>query len=74
MGGRDSCAEGCTNKSNGELRDAYGGGAPCPVMFDAEDVCETTKPDEGQREADEILKACHNIVGFGLEGWVPTED
>ena len=43
-------------------------------MFDAEDVRETMKPDEGQREADEILKACHNIVGFGLEGWVPNED
>jgi hypothetical protein len=22
---------------------------------------------------DETLQACRNLVGFGLEGWVPTE-
>ena len=51
-----------------------GGGAPCPVVFDAEDVRETMKLDEVQREADEIMEACQNIVGFGPEAWVPTED
>ncbi|KNZ81502.1 hypothetical protein J132_00468 [Termitomyces sp. J132] len=48
-------AEGCADRND---RDA-----PCSVVFDAEDVCEMMK-----READEGLKACHNIFGFGLEG------
>jgi hypothetical protein len=48
------------------------GGAPCPVVFDAEDVRETMKRDnyhklKVQREA------CRNMIGFGPEGWVPTE-
>ena len=34
-----------------------GGGAPCPVVFDAEDVRETMKLDEVQRGADETLEA-----------------
>jgi len=50
-----------------------GGGAPCPVVFDAEDVRETMKLDEVQREADETLEACRNMIGLGPEGWVPTE-
>ena len=50
-----------------------GGGAPCPVVFDAEDVCKTMKLDEVQRGADETLKACQNMIVFGPEGWVPTE-
>jgi hypothetical protein len=50
-----------------------GGGAPCPVVFDAEDVRETMKLDEEQRGADETLEACQNMIGFGPEGWVPTE-
>jgi len=50
-----------------------GGGAPCPVAFDAEDVRETMELDEEQREADEIMEGCRNVVGFGPEGWVPTE-
>ena len=51
-----------------------GGGAPCPVVFDAEDVRETMKLNEVQRRADETLEACQDMVGFGPEGWVPTED
>lgn len=47
------------------------GGPPCPVVFDAEDVRETRKLDAEQREADENLEACGNIIGFGPEGWVP---
>ena len=50
-----------------------GGGALCPVVFDAEYVRETMKLDEVQREADETLEACQNMIGFGPEGWVPTE-
>jgi len=50
-----------------------GGDAPCSVVFDAEDARETMKLDEVQREADEILEALRNMVGFGPEGWVTTE-
>ncbi|KAJ7775916.1 protein kinase subdomain-containing protein PKL/CAK/Fmp29, partial [Mycena maculata] len=42
--------------------------APCPVVFDAEDVRETMKLDKVQREADETLEACRNMIGFGPEG------
>ncbi|KAH7885399.1 protein kinase subdomain-containing protein PKL CAK Fmp29 [Phlebopus sp. FC_14] len=49
-----------------------GGGSPCPVVFDAEDVRETMKLDAEQRGADEILEACQNMIGFGPEGWVPA--
>ena len=41
-------------------------------MFDTEDVQEAKKLDAGQREADENLEACANIIRFG-EGWVPAE-
>ena len=50
-----------------------GGSAPCPVVFDAEDVRETMELDEVQRRADETLEACRNIIRFWPEGWVPTE-
>ncbi|KAF8182876.1 hypothetical protein BJ912DRAFT_928300 [Pholiota molesta] len=44
------------------------------VVFDAEDVRETMKLDEVQREADEVQEACQNVLGFGPQGWVPTLD
>ncbi|EJF63622.1 protein kinase subdomain-containing protein PKL/CAK/Fmp29 [Dichomitus squalens LYAD-421 SS1] len=50
-----------------------GGGAPCPVVFDADDVRKTMQLDEAQRGADETLEACRNIIRFGTEGWVSTE-
>ena len=50
-----------------------GGGAPCPVVFNAEDVRETMELDEEQRTADEALEVCRNLIGFGSEGWVFTE-
>jgi hypothetical protein len=50
-----------------------GGGAPCPIVFDAEDVRETMKLEEVQKGADDTLEACQNMIGLGLEGWVPTE-
>ena len=50
------------------------GGMPCPVVFDDEDVRKTMKLDEVQREADETLEACQNMIGFGPEGWVPAKD
>ncbi len=49
------------------------GGPPCPVVFDAEDVCETKSLDATQRGADEALEACRIMIGFGEEGWVPYE-
>ena len=50
-----------------------GGRAPCPVVFDAEDVRETRELDAKQRGADEAFEACQNIIGFGPEGWVPAK-
>ncbi|EQL02629.1 protein kinase subdomain-containing protein PKL/CAK/Fmp29 [Ophiocordyceps sinensis CO18] len=49
------------------------GGPPCPVVFGPDDVRETMKLDAEQTEADECLKACRNMIGFGPEGWVPAE-
>ena len=49
------------------------GGAPCPIVFDAEDVCETMKLNEVQGGADALLEVCLDIIGVGSEGWVPTE-
>ena len=54
-----------------ELIDAYGGRRA--VVFDTEDVLETMKLHEIQREADETLEAFRNMIDFGPEGWVPTE-
>ncbi|KAF8999015.1 protein kinase subdomain-containing protein PKL/CAK/Fmp29 [Hymenopellis radicata] len=51
-----------------------GGGAPCPVAFDAKDVRETMKMDEYQSSRDEALGRCLNIIGCGEQGWVSTED
>ncbi|RDX52769.1 protein kinase subdomain-containing protein PKL/CAK/Fmp29 [Lentinus brumalis] len=50
-----------------------GDDAPCPVVFDAEDVRETMKLVEVQRGKDEILEAFNNMFGLGPEGWVPTD-
>ena len=50
-----------------------GGGLPCPVVFDPNDVRETMKLDAEQNEADESLEACRDVIGFGPEGWVPAE-
>ena len=73
MGGRNSRAEGCAHTSNGELEDAHGGDPPCPIVFDPDDVRETTKLYAEQREADESLEVCRNVIGFGPERWVPAE-
>ena len=50
-----------------------GEGAPCPVVFDAEDIRETTKLNELQGEADKAFEVWQNIFGLGSEGWVPTQ-
>ena len=51
-----------------------GGGAPCPVVFDAEDARETTELNEVQRKADKAFEVWQNMLGLGPEGWVPTQD
>jgi len=50
-----------------------GGGPPCPVVFDAEDVRKTMELDAELTGADEILEVFQNMIGFGSEGWVPAE-
>ena len=45
----------------------------CPVVFDPEDVDETMKLDEEQREADKLLESSQNMVGFRRGGWVSAE-
>lgn len=50
-----------------------GGGVPCPIEFDSEDVCETRKLNEVQAEADKNFEMFQNMVGVGEEGWVSIE-
>ncbi|KAJ6489675.1 protein kinase subdomain-containing protein PKL/CAK/Fmp29 [Mycena vitilis] len=50
-----------------------GGGVPCPVTFDAEDVRNTMKLDEELKERDGDLEVLENLIGFGDEGWVTAE-
>ncbi|OCB90939.1 hypothetical protein A7U60_g1850 [Sanghuangporus baumii] len=50
-----------------------GEGAPCPIVFDAEDVRETTKLNEVQGKADKAFEVWQNMLGLGPEGWVPTQ-
>ena len=50
-----------------------GEGSPCPIVFDAEDVRETTKLNEVQRKADKAFEVWQNMLGLGPEGWVPTQ-
>ncbi|EIW82704.1 protein kinase subdomain-containing protein PKL CAK Fmp29 [Coniophora puteana RWD-64-598 SS2] len=50
------------------------GGPPCPVVFDAVDVCGTRKLDTEQTGADANLEVCENtVIGCGSEGWVTVE-
>ena len=50
-----------------------GGGAPCPVVFDAKDVRETMELDKVLRRADGFQELLARIIGFGAEGWVLAE-
>jgi hypothetical protein len=52
-----------------------GGGAPCPVVFDAEDTRETAELNEAQGKADKAFEVWQDMLGLvGPEGWVPTQD
>ncbi|KAI6021916.1 hypothetical protein EDC04DRAFT_2732280 [Pisolithus marmoratus] len=48
-----------------------GGGPPCPVMFNSEDICETMKLDAEQRGVDKTLEVCQNMISFRPGGWCP---
>ncbi|KAI6037937.1 hypothetical protein EDC04DRAFT_2604363 [Pisolithus marmoratus] len=56
-----------------------GGSPQCLVMLNSKDVHEMMKLDVEQRGVDvrsivdETLEVCWNMIGFGPEGWVPTE-
>ena len=47
------------------------GGAPCPVVFDDEDVRETMELDAALEDADKGQRLCQ--IGFGSEGWAPKD-
>lgn len=49
------------------------GSAPCPIIFDDEDVRKTMELDADLRDADEVMQGVQNIVGSGPEGWVPKD-
>ncbi|KAF9811121.1 hypothetical protein IEO21_06639 [Rhodonia placenta] len=50
-----------------------GDDAPCPIAFDAEDVCETMKLHGALEESDRLVEAWQKASGLGPEGWVPTQ-
>ncbi|KAF8995944.1 protein kinase subdomain-containing protein PKL CAK Fmp29 [Cyathus striatus] len=50
------------------------GGLPCPIMFDAEDVRETMKMVEIQKEGDKLTEMFLMALGIESEGWVSHED
>ncbi|KAJ6501906.1 protein kinase subdomain-containing protein PKL/CAK/Fmp29 [Mycena sanguinolenta] len=56
-----------------DAEESWEASAPCPVVFDPEDVRETRRLDAEQRDADASLEVCRENIGFGTEGWVPTE-
>jgi hypothetical protein len=49
-----------------------GGGVPCPVVFDAEDVRKTMELNKVQGKADNVFEVWQNMLGLGPEGWIPT--
>lgn len=51
-----------------------GGGAQCPIVFDAEDVRETKRLGKVQEGTDETMEAVRSMIECGEEGWAPTED
>ena len=51
-----------------------GGGVPCPVAFDADEVRETVELDKNLREADEMMVKLRDMIGVGSDGWVPPEN
>lgn len=50
-----------------------GDDAPCPVVFDAEDVRETAKLNGVLEESDRLVEAWQNASGLGQDGLVSTQ-
>lgn len=51
-----------------------GGGVPCPVKFDAEDLRETTALNKELSDAERGFEFLQDMCRVGEEGWVRTED
>lgn len=54
--------------SDGEMGDAYWGGAPCPIVINAGDARETTELNGVQSEADKAVDVWQGMLGLGTEG------
>jgi len=50
-----------------------GGGVPCPVAFEPEDLRKTEELSAKLQVADENFEGCRDIVGFEAETWVSNE-
>jgi hypothetical protein len=46
---------------------------PCPITFSDDEIGECLRLNAAQVESDEQMQVCRDVVGIGLEGWVPTE-
>ena len=51
-----------------------GGGVPCPIKFDAEEVREAKRMGKTQSEADGLVTGLHDSIGLGEDGWISNED
>ena len=51
-----------------------GGGVPCPLEFDAEDLRETAVLNKELSQASRGFEFLQSMCGVGEEGWVPIED
>ena len=51
-----------------------GGGVPCPLEFDTQDLQETTVLNEELSQASQGFEILQSMCGVGEEGWVQTED
>ncbi|KAF9030001.1 protein kinase subdomain-containing protein PKL CAK Fmp29 [Hymenopellis radicata] len=50
-----------------------GGGSPCPIVFDSDEVCHTRELETAQKKSDELVVKCRAVIGVGPADWVPTE-
>lgn len=57
-----------------EWKELTGGGIPCRVEFDAEDLRKTAVLARQLNIGDLGFESVQNMVGIGEESWVPTED
>ena len=50
-----------------------GGGVPCPIVFEPEDLQKTKELSEKLKGADETFQMCRSGIGFEEEAWVSNE-